>query len=126
MSYTIFYIFLCIIYCNVICLQYGGEIQKMNFLQKFRRNKSGMTGIVIGLVITLVTIGIVLPIGLMVVGQMDTTTDAMDLGATGNETRDALFTNIYVGFDLSNILPLVVAASVIIAAVVGIAYFKQR
>lgn len=97
-----------------------------SFLSKLKINKRAMSGVIIALVVTLVTIGIVLPVGLMITGEMDSTTDALDLGATGNTTRDNLFSNIYTGYDLSNILPLIVAASVVIAAVVGIAYVKSR
>ena len=97
-----------------------------SFWSKFKRNQRGMAAVIIGLVVTFVTVGVVLPVGLMITGEMDTTTDAMDLGATGNTTRDNLFANIYTGFDLSNILPIIIAASVIISAVVGIMYVRSR
>jgi len=98
----------------------------MNFLKKFRQNKRGIAAAVIGLVVGFVTIGVALSVGLMIIGNLDTTTDAMNLGTTGNTTRDSLFSNIYTGFDLTVILPIVVAASLIIAAVVGILYVKSQ
>lgn len=98
----------------------------MKFLSRLRRNKKGIAAAVIGLVVGFVTIGVALSVGLMIIGNLDTTTDAMNLGTTGNTTRDTLFSNIYSGFDLTVILPIIAAAALIIAAVVGIMYVKSR
>lgn len=95
-------------------------------IRKFKHDRRGIAGAVIGLVVGFVVIGVALSVGLMIIGKLDTSTDAMDLGSTGNTTRDTLFENIYVGFDLTVILPIVAAASLIIAAVVGIMYLKSR
>lgn len=76
-------------------------------LRKLKRDRSGITTGVISLIVGFVVIAVGLSVGLMVIGSLDTTTDAMDLGATGNTTRDTLFSNIYTGFDLTVILPIV-------------------
>jgi hypothetical protein len=97
-------------------------IQK--FFSKLRHERHGIAAGVIALVVGFVVIGVGLSVGLMIIGKLDTTTDAMNLGTTGNSTRDTLFSNIYTGFDLTVILPIVAAATLIIAAVLGIMYFK--
>ena len=95
-------------------------------LLKLLKDRHGMAAGIVALVVSFVVIGVALSVGLMIIGTLDTTTDAMDLGSTGNTTRDTLFTNIYTGFDLTVILPIVAAASLIIAAVIGIMYLKSR
>jgi len=87
-------------------------------------DKKALTGPVLALVIGLVVIAILLPIGLIIVGNLKTTMDAMDLGATGNTTRTSLFSNIYSAFNLAVIVPIIAAAGIIIS-VVG-AYFAFR
>lgn len=94
------------------------------FIKKFLADKRGLTGPVLALVIGLVVIAILLPVGLIIVGNLNTTISAMDLGATGNATRTTLFSNIYSAFNLAVIVPIIAAAGIIIS-VVG-AYFAFR
>jgi len=93
-------------------------------LPKILTDKRGLTGPVLALVIGMVVIGILLPVGLIIVGNLKSTVDAMDLGATGNTTRTTLFSNIYAAFNLAVIVPIIAAAGIIIS-VVG-AYFAFR
>lgn len=86
---------------------------------EFLKNRKAMFGIVLGLVITLVALGVVLGVGLLVNYQIQTTLDAMDLGAEGNDTRDALYTNINQAFSLSAIVPIIAGASLVIGAIVA-------
>ena len=72
----------------------------------------------LGLVVMLVTLAVILPIGLIVVGNLNTTVSNMDLGSQGNSTRTSLFNNIYSAFNLAVIIPIVAAAGAIIGIVI--------
>jgi len=74
---------------------------------------------VLGLVITLISLGVVLVVGIMVIYNLDTTTDAMNLGTTGNTTRDALFANIDTAMNLSIIVPIIAGAGLLIGVVIA-------
>ena len=74
---------------------------------------------VLGLVITLISLAVVLVVGIMVIYNLDSTTDAMNLGASGNTTRDALFTNIDTAMNLSIIVPIIAGAGLLIGVVVA-------
>jgi len=80
-------------------------------------DKRGLSGPVLALVIGLVTIAILLPVGLLIVGNLKTTIDAMDLGASGNSTRTTLFANIYAAYDLAVIVPIIAGAGIIIGVI---------
>ena len=72
----------------------------------------------LGLVVMLVTLAVILPIGLIVVGNLNSTVSNMDLGSQGNSTRTSLFNNIYSAFNLAVIIPIVAAAGAIIGIVI--------
>ena len=74
---------------------------------------------VLGLVITLISLAVVLVVGIMVIYNLDSTTDAMNLGVSGNETRDALFANIDTAMNLSIIVPIIAGAGLLIGVVVA-------
>jgi heme/copper-type cytochrome/quinol oxidase subunit 4 len=76
-------------------------------------------GNVLALVVTLISLAVVLVVGIMVIYNLDTTTDAMDLGTTGNETRDSLFTNINTAITLTIIVPIIAGAGLLIAVVIA-------
>lgn len=92
--------------------------------EKLKNDKRGVSGIVIVLVVGLITIGIILPVGLMVTGSLYSTIATLDLGTSGNATRTTLFNNIYAAYNLSVIVPIISAAGLIIG-VIG-AYFAFR
>jgi len=96
----------------------------MNLLKKLKRDERAVTGIVVVLVVGLITIGIILPVGLMVTGSLYTTISDLNLGTSGNATRTTLFNNIYAAYNLSVIVPIISAAGLIIG-VIG-AYFAFR
>ena len=83
-------------------------------LEKFKRDKKGSA---LALVVMMVSLVIVIIVGLLVVGQLSTTADTMDLGASGNATRTTLFNNTYAGFNLAVIIPIVAAAGAILGTV---------
>jgi len=81
---------------------------------KFLESKRGSA---LGLVIMMITLVIIIIVGLLVVGQLSTTADTMDLGTSGNATRTTLFTNTYAGFNLAVIIPIIAAAGAILGIV---------
>jgi len=83
-------------------------------LKKFRENRKAAA---LGLVIMMIALVITIIVGLLVVGQLSTTADTMDLGASGNATRTSLFANTYAGLNLAVIIPIIAAAGAILAIV---------
>jgi competence protein ComGC len=83
-------------------------------LEKLKRNKKGSA---LALVIMMVSLVIIIIVGLLVVGQLSTTADTMNLGTSGNATRTTLFTNTYAGFNLAVIIPIIAAAGAILGTV---------
>ena len=74
--------------------------------------------VAVAVIATLVTLAIILPIGLMVVGNLNNVIASYDLGSQGNQTRTSLFNNIYSAFNLAVIIPIVAAAGAIIGIVI--------
>jgi len=65
----------------------------------------------------MIVLGVLFVIGLDVIGSLQTTANALDLGTSGNSTRGTLFTNIYRAFDLAVIAPIVLAAVALVTIV---------
>jgi hypothetical protein len=89
----------------------------MNFLRRFKRENKGIVQVIIGAVLALVVGGILLMVGVLVqVGVHDAipaqTGDA-------NTTIEAIQTATLGGYNLMTVLPTVLAAGAIIAAIVG-------
>ncbi len=93
---------------------------------RLRRNKKGVTGLVIALVVSLVALSAMIPIGLLITAKVEDTVDDYVLGVAGNATRDALFANIFAAYDLAAIVPIVAAAGIIISVIVAAFYFKTK
>lgn len=85
-----------------------------------------MFALVLGLVITLVALGVVLGVGLLVNYNIQSTVEALDLGEVGNATRTSLYTNINQAFSLSAIVPIVAGAALVIGAIVAGFAIKSR
>jgi Flp pilus assembly pilin Flp len=98
----------------------------MNRFSKFRKDKRGMFALVLGLVITLVALGVVLGVGLLINNQIQTTVEALDLGEAGNATRTSLYANINQAFSLSAIVPIVAGAALVIGAIIAGFAVKNR
>lgn len=86
--------------------------------KKLRKDKRGVTAIVIGLVVMLIAVAIILPVGMLVTANIQTIVNAMVLGTSGNATRTALFNNVWSAFNLSSIVPIVAAAALIIGVII--------
>lgn len=77
---------------------------------------------VLGMPRALIALGVMFVVGLVVIGQLATVADGYDLGTTGNATRTTLFANIYRGFDLGTLAPIVIAA---VSIMVVISYLRS-
>jgi Flp pilus assembly pilin Flp len=97
----------------------------VTLLWRFHKNRKGITALVIALVVSLVALGILIPVGLLVTSNIKTTVDSMDLGTQGNATRLTLFTNIFQGYNLAAIIPIIAAAGIIISVIIGAFAFRQ-
>lgn len=94
--------------------------------KKLRKDKRGITGMVIALIVSLVSLAILLPVGLLLTAQISQTVNTYALGTSGNATRLALLNNVWASFNLASIIPIVAAAGIIIAVIIGAFAFKQR
>lgn len=69
--------------------------------------------------IALVVVAFVIGIGLIVNYNIFEILDAKDLGTTGNTTRASLESNVWSGFDLTTLIPIVLGAAAVLAILVG-------
>jgi Flp pilus assembly pilin Flp len=88
-------------------------------MEDFRKDRRGITGIVIALVVAMVAIAIVIPIGMLLTANIYTTVSNMVLGTSGNATRTVLFNNIWSAYSLAAVVPIVAAAGLIISVVIA-------
>jgi uncharacterized PurR-regulated membrane protein YhhQ (DUF165 family) len=95
----------------------------MNFLKFIRDNRKGITGLVIGMVTVLIACAILVPIGLLVASNLQTSMPA--LTGSANTTAYAVYNNVYSAFSLSAVVPIVAAAGVIISIIVGVFAWKR-
>jgi hypothetical protein len=95
----------------------------MNFGKTLRKNRKGITGLVIGMVVVLIACAVLIPIGLLVSTNLQAAMPAL----TGSASTVALsvYNNIYSAFSLSAIVPIVAAAGVIISIIVGVFAFRK-
>lgn len=93
-------------------------------MRKIRENRKGITGLVIGMVVVLIACAILVPIGLLVTANLQSTMPA--LTGSANTTAYAVYNNVYSAFSLSAVVPIVAAAGVIISIIVGVFAFKRN
>jgi ABC-type spermidine/putrescine transport system permease subunit II len=93
---------------------------------KLRKNRKGITMIILSLVVALVALAILIPVGLMIQSSLTTITKITGMSATANATVDTVNTNIYSAFNLVAIVPIIAGAAVIISVIMGAFAFKNR
>jgi hypothetical protein len=91
--------------------------------KKLRENKKAVTGLVIGMVVVLITCAILIPIGLLITANLQAAMPA--LTGSANTTAYAVYANVYSAFSLSAVVPIVAAAGVIIAIIVGVFAYRR-
>jgi len=103
-------------------------------LEKFLKNRRAITGSVFMLVVSLITIAVVLPVSVLTISKFASaipnvgvlSSPGWGLGVTANTTSASVFTNMFAGFNLFSISPIVIAASLIISIVVGAFVMRRR
>lgn len=81
-------------------------------------NKRGMAGPVIGLVVGMVVVVIAVIVGLILIGNFNTISASTNYGsAAANATAASVFTNVYNAFNLVVIVPIIMAAGLIISVI---------
>lgn len=90
-----------------------------------RKNRRGITMIILSLVVALVALAILIPVGLMIQSSLTTITKITGMSTTANATVDTVNTNIYSAFNLVAIVPIIAGAAVIISVIMGAFAFKQ-
>ena len=90
-----------------------------------RKNRKGITMIILSLVVALVALAILIPVGLMIQSSLTTITKITGMSTTANATVDTVNTNIYSAFNLVAIVPIIAGAAVIISVIMGAFAFKQ-
>jgi uncharacterized membrane protein YjgN (DUF898 family) len=87
-------------------------------LKRFSRDKRGMAGPVIGLVVGMVVVVIAVIVGLILIGQFSTISASTNYGSSAaNATAAAIFTNVYSAFNLMVIIPIIMAAGLVISVI---------
>jgi len=94
-------------------------------LRKLLKNRKGVTGMVIALVVSLVAIGIIIPIGLLVTSTLQTSiTEGMNTTSAAYNVTEDVFANIWTAFSLSALVPIIAVAGLLIAIIVGAFAFR--
>jgi len=99
-------------------------------MRKLLKNKKGVTGMVIALVVSLVALAIIIPVGVLIATNLSTSMDVV--AAKSNETSLAenvtfdVFTNIWTAFSLSALVPIIAVAGLLIAIIVGAFALRGR
>lgn len=97
----------------------------MRFLTKLRRNRKGIINIILGAIVAAIIAGILV----MIAAEINVNVYNSMPAVTGaaNTTIGNMYTATFGGLQLMTVLPVVLAASAIIAAVVGgFMYFRGR
>ena len=101
-----------------------------SLLPNFLKDRKGVTGLVLSLVVALVTISILIPIGLLVTTNIG---DSMEIvAAKTNVTTTAqnvsydVFQNVYTAFSLSALVPIIAVAGLLIAIIIGAFAMRAR
>jgi len=96
---------------------------------RLRKDKRGITGLVIATVIALVTISIIIPIGIIITYNIQSTISGMGMTANSAAANasTAVFTNAWQAYNLASILSIVAAAGAIITIIVAsFGYMQSR
>ncbi len=91
------------------------EVRRLKLL----KDKRGVTGLVLALVVSLVTIAVLIPIGLLVTTNIQDSLPTLEAGSAAENASNAVFDNVYTAFSLSALVPIVAVAGLLIAIIIG-------
>ena len=96
---------------------------------KLKRNRRGVTALVVTLTVSLVALALIIPIGVLVTSNLS---DALDVvAAKGASTTHAenitydVFDALWTSWSLSTLIPIIAVAAVLIAIIVGAFVFRR-
>jgi hypothetical protein len=97
--------------------------------RKLLRNRKGVTAMVLLLVVTLVSIALIIPIGLMVTTELGDAIGLIEAKGSGttkaeNITYD-VFDSLWTSWSLSSLIPIIAVAAALIAIIVGAFTFQR-
>jgi len=102
----------------------------MNRLPSFLKDRRGVTGMVIALVVGLVALAVIIPIGVLIATNLSASLEVVS--AKSNVTTTAqnvsydVFQNIWTAFSLSALVPIIAVAGLLIAIIVGAFAIRAR
>ena len=98
-------------------------------MKSLRKNRKGVTALVVTLCVSLVALALIIPIGILVTTNLS---DALDVvAAKGATTTTAenitydVFDSIWTSWSLSSLIPIIAVAAVLIAIIVGAFVYKR-
>lgn len=98
-------------------------------MKKFFRDRRGITGMVLALVIALVTIAILIPIGLIVVNNLSTSLEVVAAKSASTTTAQNVtydvFANVWQAFSLSALVPIIAVAGLLISIIIGAFAYRR-
>lgn len=99
-------------------------------MRKLLRNRKGITGMVIALVVALVALAVIIPIGVLVASNLSSSLDVVSAkSATTTKAENVtydVFQNIWTAFSLSALVPIIAVAGLLIAIIVGAFALRGR
>jgi len=102
----------------------------MNQLPRFARDRRGVTGMVIALVVGLVALAVIIPIGVLIASNLNSALEVVSAkGATTTQAENVtydVFANIWTAFSLSALVPIIAVAGLLIAIIVGAFAIRAR
>lgn len=99
-------------------------------MRKLLKNRKGVTGVTIALVVSLVALAIIIPIGVLVASNLSTSLNVVSAKSASttqaeNVTYD-VFANIWTAFGLSALIPIIAVAGLLIAIIIGAFMIRRR
>jgi len=102
----------------------------MDALPQLFKDRRGVTGMVIALVVGLVALAVIIPIGVLIASNLSTALDVVtSKGSTTTQAENVtydVFTNIWTAFSLSALVPIIAVAGLLIAIIVGAFAIRAR
>ena len=98
-------------------------------MRNLRKNRKGVTALVVTLCVSLVALALIIPIGILVTSNLSDALDVVAAKASGttqaeNITYD-VFDALWTSWSLSSLIPIIAVAAVLIAIIVGAFVFRR-
>ncbi len=90
--------------------------------EKLRKNKRGITALILGAVIAIIMVTIIVPLGVLITYNLQTVITGLGMTAdsAADNATDQVFTTAWSAYNMSAILSIVAAAGAIITIIIGV------